>query len=58
MITVFNAGGQIIQTMYRGNFKKGEHIFYWNSEDLPAGNYYIRYQSGSLQQVKLISKVR
>ncbi|MEP7322198.1 MAG: DUF1501 domain-containing protein [Saprospiraceae bacterium] len=58
MITVFNPGGQIIKTVYRGNLKKGEHTFYWNSEDLPAGNYYIRYQAGSLQQVKLISKVR
>ncbi len=57
-ISIFNPGGQLIQNIQHGHLPKGEHQYYWNSEDLPEGNYYVRYQSGAAQQVKLISKVR
>jgi len=56
-LTIFNPGGQLIQTIQQGILKSGETEFYWNSEDLPAGNYYVRFQSGAVQQTKLITKV-
>jgi hypothetical protein len=58
MISIFNPGGQLIKHIYQGPMIKGEHLYYWNSEDLPVGNYYVRFQSGAMQQTKLISKMR
>ncbi len=58
MISIFNPGGQMIRNIHQGKIPKGEHNYYWNSDDLPTGNYYVRCQMGDLQQVKLITKVR
>ncbi len=58
LISIFNPGGQVIRTIQQGILPKGEHSFNWNSEDLPAGNYYVRCQMGDLQQVNLISKMK
>ncbi|HNR07761.1 MAG TPA: DUF1501 domain-containing protein [Saprospiraceae bacterium] len=57
-ISIFNPAGQVIHNIHHGLLSKGEHQYYWNSEDLPVGNYYVRFQSGPEQQVKLIVKVR
>ena len=58
IVQVFNASGQVVATPVRGNYNKGIHEIYWNSEDLPAGTYYLRLQNGLFQQVKPIVKVR
>ncbi|MDZ4710333.1 MAG: DUF1501 domain-containing protein [Saprospiraceae bacterium] len=56
-LNIFNPGGQVIKTIQQGILKSGESQFYWNSEDLPPGNYYVRFQTGAVQQTKLITKV-
>ena len=57
MISIFSPDGRMIKNIYHGTLPAGEHHFYWNSEDLPVGNYYVRFQSGPVQQVQLVSKV-
>lgn len=57
-LTIFNPGGQLIHTIQQGILKTGDTEFDWNSEDLPSGNYYVRFQTGAVQQTKLITKVK
>ena len=57
MISIFSPDGKIIKNIYHGSLPTGEHKFYWNSENLPPGNYYVRFQSGPIQQVVLVSKM-
>lgn len=58
IIQIFNSGGQLVATPVRGVLKKGKYTHSWNSENLPAGTYYLRLQNGLFQQVKPIMKVR
>ncbi len=58
LVQVFNTSGQLVATPIKGTYQKGTHEFYWNSENLPAGTYYLRLQNGVFQQVKPIVKVR
>ncbi|MBK6816103.1 MAG: DUF1501 domain-containing protein [Saprospiraceae bacterium] len=58
MVSIFNPGGQIIENIHTGKLATGWNTLYWNSENLPTGNYYVRFQQGAAQQVKLIAKVR
>ncbi len=58
IIQILNASGQLVATPVRGDYVKGSHEIYWNSENLPAGTYYLRLQNGLFQQVKPILKVR
>ena len=58
MVSIFNPGGQIIENIHTGKLTPGWNTLDWNSENLPTGNYYVRFQQGAAQQVKLIAKVR
>ena len=58
ILQVFNDAGQLVATPANGMFPKGQQYVDWNSEDLPAGQYYVRIQQGSLQQVQGCVKVR
>jgi hypothetical protein len=57
-VQIFNQAGQILATPFKGNLHPGKYSLEWNSEDLPAGTYYVRLQNGLNQQVKPIIKVR
>lgn len=58
ILQVFNDAGQLLATPANGLFPKGEHQVDWHAEELPAGQYYIRIQQGSLQQMRGCVKVR
>jgi uncharacterized protein (DUF1501 family) len=58
MIQIFNLSGQIIATPHAGILPAGEHVINWDSQDLPSGNYYARYQNGDLSQVRAMIKVK
>lgn len=58
MIQIFNQSGQLVATPVSKAFAKGKFSIYWNSEDLPAGTYYVRLQNGITQQLKPVLKVR
>ncbi len=58
LLSIFSPNGQMIKTIFQGMLSKGEHQFYWNADDLPNGNYYVRCQLGVAQQVRLVSKVK
>ncbi|MBP7273096.1 MAG: DUF1501 domain-containing protein [Saprospiraceae bacterium] len=57
-VQIFNTHGRNIRTLAQGNFPQGTHTVTFDSEDLPAGIYYVRLQNLSLQQVKPIIKAR
>jgi uncharacterized protein (DUF1501 family) len=58
VVQIFNTMGQLVASPIQGKFGEGEQQFYWNSEDLPAGTYYCRLQTGSESQVQPMLKVR
>jgi len=58
ILQVFNDAGQQVASPANAIFPKGEQQVDWHSEDLPAGQYYVRIQQGGLQQVKGCVKVR
>ena len=58
IVQIFNTSGKLIATPVRSKYAKGRYTIDWNSENLPAGTYYLRLQNGLFQQVKPIIKVR
>ena len=58
IVQVFDGAGKLVATPVRSNMQKGKQTISWNSENLPAGTYYLRLQNGLFQQVKPIVKVR
>lgn len=57
-IQLFNPGGQLMAQMAKGRFSPGRHELTWDAEGLPAGNYFVRYQSQWIQQGKWVTKVQ
>jgi uncharacterized protein (DUF1501 family) len=57
-IQIFNTMGQLVASPMQGKYNEGEQQIYWNSEDLPAGTYYCRLQTGAESQVLPMLKVR
>ncbi len=58
IVQLFNSSGQMIQTIAQGKFPEGKHSVTFETELLPAGNYFIRYQTQYFQQGKWLVKVR
>lgn len=58
LVQVINSQGKTVGTLYHGWISEGTHSFYWNSENLPAGMYYLRIQNGAISQVKPIIKAQ
>lgn len=50
--------GRVIQVLKEEEHAVGVGEFYFNTDHLPAGTYYVRYQNGVQQQVKTLMKVR
>ena len=48
-VQIFNTHGRNIRTLAQGNFPQGTHTVTFDSEDLPAGIYYVRLQNLSLK---------
>ncbi|HZY09526.1 MAG TPA: DUF1501 domain-containing protein [Bacteroidota bacterium] len=57
-IRVFDTLGREIRTLVEEIFSPGEHSVVFNAEDLPAGIYYYRMQSGSFQQIRSMQLVK
>lgn len=57
-LSVFNAMGSELKVLIDKTLPAGEHQVAWSGGNLPAGNYYYRYQEGALQQTKHLIKVR
>jgi uncharacterized protein (DUF1501 family) len=58
MIQIFNSAGQIVASPINQEMEEGKHQIYWNSENLPAGTYYCRFQNGAISQLTNMLKVR
>jgi hypothetical protein len=50
-LTVFDGVGREIQTLVNASVPAGSHSVPFTPENLPAGTYYVRMQSGSFQRV-------
>ena len=57
-VTIFDTIGREIRTLVDGSFAAGDHEVVFEAENLPAGLYYYRLQSGSYQQVKSMMLVK
>lgn len=58
IIQIFDNAGKIVAVPVNKHFEEGNQVISWNSENLPAGVYYCRLQSGSISQVQNMLKVR
>nr|HQU53712.1 DUF1501 domain-containing protein [Saprospiraceae bacterium] len=58
LIQIFNAAGQRIATLAHGRYDEGLHSSDWEAGSLPAGTYYVRYQTRYQQQGKWIVKAK
>lgn len=58
LIQLMNAEGRVIENIVDQQYSQGSYRFVFNGSHLPAGNYYYRFQSGHLQQVKRMVKIR
>lgn len=45
-IKIYDDKGNTIDELARSSFSEGEHVIKWNSEKLPAGNYYYSVITG------------
>lgn len=57
-IKIYDALGREIRTLAEGVFPPGRHEVSFDAENLPAGVYYCRFQSGSVQDVKPLVLVK
>jgi hypothetical protein len=44
--SVYNAKGELVETMVRGSMPAGNHSLVWNAGDAPAGVYFARVNAG------------
>lgn len=58
LIQVMNGLGRVVRVVADGDYASGEHTVSWDSGALPSGVYYVRYQSGTQQQVWSMLKVK
>jgi uncharacterized protein (DUF1501 family) len=58
LIQVMNTMGIVVRTLADGEYLPGTQTVVFDSEGLPSGVYYARYQSGAVQQVRAMLKVK
>ena len=57
-VQIMDGTGKVIAVPLKGNIPNGLRRMDWDSGDLPPGVYYARLQSGAIQQVNQMLKVR
>lgn len=57
-LQVFNSAGQLVAMPFNATCPAGEKTISWEAGDLPPGVYYGRLQSGTVQKVGAMLKVR
>jgi uncharacterized protein (DUF1501 family) len=57
VIQVMNMLGTVVRTLADQVYLPGTQTVTFNSEGLPSGVYYVRYQNGAVQQVRAMLKV-
>jgi uncharacterized protein (DUF1501 family) len=58
ILQIFDTEGRMIANVAEGNLPEGQHAFQWDSEFLPTGFYYCRFQNEDYQNVFTLQKVR
>lgn len=51
-LEIYNAQGQLVETMVNGQLSAGAHSYTFNAENLPSGVYYYKLQSGNDVQTR------
>ena len=57
-LTVFNALGEIVQTLAMGTYEAGRHQVTFNAASLPSGVYFYRLQAGDFVQTQKMLLLR
>lgn len=58
LVQVFDPLGRLVAVPADGQYAAGKHQVAFDAEGLPPGNYYCRFQNGSLQKVNVMQLVR
>ena len=53
-VTSFSLTGRRIQDIWAGNLAQGKHHFRWTPENIPAGEYLIRVDTGDKNEIKRV----
>ena len=53
-VTSFSISGRRIEDIWNGNLTQGKHHFQWSPDNLPAGEYLIRFDSGKKNEIKRV----
>lgn len=51
-LTIYNALGQVVETLVSGQLSAGEHQVQWHATDQPSGIYYYRIDAGEFSETK------
>jgi hypothetical protein len=58
LLQIFDTLGRLITVLTNQEYTSGTYRIDFDSEGLPAGLYYARFQNGITQQVRAMMKVR
>ena len=54
-VVIYNANGQLVETVHSGNLSKGSHSFTWNAGYQSSGIYFARVNiNGDVSSAKLM----
>ena len=57
-LSVFDQAGRLVEIVREGYLPRGSYREAWNASDIPAGNYFIKLNTGQKTQTRKISLVK
>ncbi|MFA6472943.1 MAG: T9SS type A sorting domain-containing protein, partial [Candidatus Latescibacterota bacterium] len=57
-VCIYNLNGQLVETLVNGQVTAGSHTAVWNASMYASGIYFVRLESGRLQQSRKITFVK
>ena len=58
IVDIFNIKGQKVETLVNGYLQAGKHTTIWNADNRSSGIYFLRYETGSLVEIKKITLMK
>jgi len=57
-LSIYNASGQLVDTLDQGVMPKGGHSTVWNATDMPSGLYFITLSAGVFRATKKVTLMK
>ena len=57
-VKIYDANGKLVQLLTDGKLEEGEYKFYWNTEEISSGTYYVQFVSNDFAVSKEISVIK